>query len=83
MMFFSEPQPDGPTVAKASPLTSGAIAIGVAVTLVLTGMVNYTELAGESATLATAFELNGITWAQKIISFGALAGLTRDNGFRG
>ncbi|KIQ19594.1 amino acid permease [Rhodococcus sp. MEB064] len=48
----------------------------VAVTLVLTGMVNYTELAGESATLATAFELNGITWAQKIISFGALAGLT-------
>ncbi|MBY6349907.1 amino acid permease [Rhodococcoides corynebacterioides] len=48
----------------------------VAVTLILTGMVNYTELAGDSSTLATAFELNGITWAQKIISFGALAGLT-------
>ncbi|MBT1192320.1 amino acid permease [Rhodococcus kroppenstedtii] len=48
----------------------------VAVTLILTGMVNYTELAGDSSTLATAFELNGITWAQQIISFGALAGLT-------
>ncbi len=48
----------------------------VAVTLVLTGMVDYSELSGESSTLATAFELNGITWAQQIISFGALAGLT-------
>lgn len=48
----------------------------VAVTLVLTGMVNYTELAGESSTLATAFELNGLTWAQNVISIGALAGLT-------
>ncbi len=48
----------------------------VAVTLVLTGMVKYTELGGEGATLATAFELNGITWASKVISFGALAGLT-------
>ncbi|WP_072806753.1 amino acid permease [Rhodococcoides yunnanense] len=48
----------------------------VAVTLVLTGMVKYTELAGESSTLATAFELNGLTWAKNVISFGALAGLT-------
>lgn len=48
----------------------------VAVTLVLTGMVKYTELAGDSSTLATAFELNGLTWAKNIISFGALAGLT-------
>jgi APA family basic amino acid/polyamine antiporter len=48
----------------------------VAVTLVLTGMVKYTDLAGDSATLATAFELNGLTWAKNIISFGALAGLT-------
>ncbi|MGA9873367.1 MAG: amino acid permease [Rhodococcus sp. (in: high G+C Gram-positive bacteria)] len=48
----------------------------VAVTLVLTGMVNYTELAGEDSTLATAFDLNGLTWAKNIISFGALAGLT-------
>ncbi|CRK51434.1 Uncharacterized amino acid permease YhdG [Rhodococcus sp. RD6.2] len=48
----------------------------VAVTLVLTGMVNYTELSGEGATLATAFEYHGITWAQWVINFGALAGLT-------
>lgn len=48
----------------------------VAVTLVLTGMVKYTDLAGDSSTLATAFDLNGLTWAKNIISFGALAGLT-------
>ncbi len=48
----------------------------VAVSLVLTGMVKYTELGGEGATLATAFELNGLSWAKNLISFGALAGLT-------
>ena len=55
----------------------------VAVTLVLTGMVKYTDLkdgsplVGEgSATLATAFEAHGITWAQMVINFGGLAGLT-------
>lgn len=48
----------------------------VAVTLVLTGMVPYTELAGDDANLATAFSINGVEWASKIISFGALAGLT-------
>ncbi|MCZ4078287.1 amino acid permease [Rhodococcus sp. H36-A4] len=48
----------------------------VAVTLVLTGMVNYTELAGDDSTLATAFALNGLDWAKNVISFGALAGLT-------
>ncbi|MCX5044539.1 amino acid permease [Aldersonia sp. NBC_00410] len=48
----------------------------VAVTLVLTGMVPYTDLAGEDATLATAFALNGVDWAKNIISIGALAGLT-------
>ena len=48
----------------------------VAVTLVLTGMVNYTELAGDDSTLATAFELNGLTWVKNVISFGALPGLT-------
>ena len=51
----------------------------VAVSLVLTGMVRYTDLAtkaGKQATLATAFELNGVTWAAVIISLGALAGLT-------
>lgn len=35
LMFFSEPKADGPSVAVPSALTSSAIAIGVAVTLVL------------------------------------------------
>ncbi|OBG84545.1 amino acid permease [Mycobacterium sp. E136] len=50
----------------------------VAVSVVLTGMVRYTELraAGEKANLATAFSANGIDWAAKVISIGALAGLT-------
>jgi len=52
----------------------------VAVSLVLTGMVNYTQLAtqpdGTHATLATAFALNGVNWAAVVISLGALAGLT-------
>jgi len=48
----------------------------VAVSLILTGMVSYKELQGTDATLATAFALNGVTWAEKIISVGALAGLT-------
>ncbi|MFC9555135.1 amino acid permease [Rhodococcus sp. NPDC056960] len=48
----------------------------VAVTLVLTGMVDYHELAGDSSNLATAFGIHGITWAKNLISFGALAGLT-------
>ncbi|WP_435590363.1 amino acid permease [Nocardia sp. bgisy118] len=48
----------------------------VAVSLVLTGMVSYTELSGGDATLATAFALHGADWAKNIISIGALAGLT-------
>ncbi|WP_067835551.1 amino acid permease [Nocardia lijiangensis] len=48
----------------------------VAVSLVLTGMVSYTELQGNDATLATAFALHGADWAKNIISIGALAGLT-------
>lgn len=48
----------------------------VAVSLVLTGMVPYTELSGNDATLATAFGIHGVTWAKNIISIGALAGLT-------
>ncbi|MFC4125686.1 amino acid permease [Nocardia rhizosphaerae] len=48
----------------------------VAVTLVLTGMVPYTELSGDNATLATAFAIHGVDWAKNIISIGALAGLT-------
>ncbi|MBO0875236.1 MAG: amino acid permease [Pseudonocardia sp.] len=52
----------------------------VAVSLVLTGMVDYTKLAtapdGTPATLATAFAINGVDWAAVVISLGALAGLT-------
>ncbi len=50
----------------------------VAVAVVLSGMVSYTELAkaGEHANLATAFSLNGVDWAATLISVGALAGLT-------
>ena len=48
----------------------------VAVALVLTGMVHYTDLAGDSSTLATAFAQHGATWTKNIISIGALAGLT-------
>lgn len=52
----------------------------VLVTIVVTGMVNYKQLAtgddGDSKNLADAFALNGVTWAEKIIAIGALAGLT-------
>ncbi|BBX93940.1 amino acid permease [Mycolicibacterium boenickei] len=51
----------------------------VAVSVVLSGMVSYTVLrdAPEGhANLATAFEANGLHWAAKVISIGALAGLT-------
>jgi basic amino acid/polyamine antiporter, APA family len=53
----------------------------VATSLVVTGMVKYTDLAtsagdGSQKTLATAFALNHVDWAANIISIGALAGLT-------
>jgi APA family basic amino acid/polyamine antiporter len=52
----------------------------VAVSLVVTGMVKYSDLAtgedGEAKTLATAFALNDVDWAANLISIGALAGLT-------
>lgn len=48
----------------------------VAVSIVLTGMVSYTQLQGENATLATAFAIHGATWTKNIISIGALAGLS-------
>jgi APA family basic amino acid/polyamine antiporter len=52
----------------------------VAVAVVLSGMVSYTQLktspGGKPANLATAFTANGIHWASKIIAIGALAGLT-------
>ncbi len=50
LMFFSEPRPEGPTVAVPSPLTSGAIAVGVAVTLVLGVAPQYfLDLAGKAS----------------------------------
>jgi APA family basic amino acid/polyamine antiporter len=53
----------------------------VAVALVITGMQPYTELSsaatgGEGATLATAFQNVGLDWIARLISLGALAGLT-------
>ncbi|MGO9182608.1 amino acid permease [Mycobacterium sp.] len=52
----------------------------VAVAVVLSGMVSYTQLktvpGRGHANLATAFKDNGINWASQIISIGALAGLT-------
>ncbi|CAM5688721.1 NADH-quinone oxidoreductase subunit NuoN [Streptomyces hirsutus] len=47
LMFFSEPKPEGPTVAVPSPLTMMAIGMGVAVTVVLGVAPQYfLELAG-------------------------------------
>ena len=52
----------------------------VAVSIVLSGMVPYTELKtgadGKQANLASAFAANGVDWAATVISIGALAGLT-------
>ncbi len=52
----------------------------VAVSVVLSGMVSYTELKtgpdGKQANLASAFAANGVDWAATVISIGALAGLT-------
>jgi APA family basic amino acid/polyamine antiporter len=52
----------------------------IAVSVVLSGMVPYTDLRdasdGRHANLATAFAANGVHWASGVISIGALAGLT-------
>ncbi|NBM15679.1 NADH-quinone oxidoreductase subunit NuoN [Streptomyces sp. GC420] len=49
LMFFSEPQPEGPSVAVPSPLTTAAIAAGVVVTLVLGLAPQYfLDLAGQA-----------------------------------
>ncbi|KND46068.1 NADH-quinone oxidoreductase subunit NuoN [Streptomyces stelliscabiei] len=49
LMFFSEPRPEGPTVAVPSALTMTAIAVGVAVTLVLGIAPQYfLDLAGQA-----------------------------------
>lgn len=70
-----DPQRDVPRGILAS--LAIVTVLYVAVAVVLSGMVSYTELrdAG-NANLATAFSLNGIEWAAKVISIGALAGLT-------
>ncbi|GFH36226.1 NADH-quinone oxidoreductase subunit NuoN [Streptomyces pacificus] len=50
LMFFSEPRPEGPTVAVPSPLTMTTIAVGVAVTLVLGVAPQYfLDLAGQAS----------------------------------
>jgi len=70
-----DPQRDVPRGILAS--LAIVTVLYVAVAVVLSGMVNYTELRdAESANLATAFALNGVDWAAKVISIGALAGLT-------
>ncbi|MEP7762526.1 amino acid permease [Sanguibacter sp. 25GB23B1] len=49
----------------------------ILVTVVVTGMVSYTELAAsDSPSLTTAFVLVGADWAGKVISIGILLGLT-------
>jgi len=49
----------------------------ILVTLALTGMVPYTELAkAEHPSLSTAFQLVGADWAAQVIAVGVLAGLT-------
>ncbi len=49
----------------------------VLVTIVVTGMVSYTELAeAETPSLTTAFVLVGADWAGRVISVGILVGLT-------
>jgi APA family basic amino acid/polyamine antiporter len=70
------PQRDAPRGILAS--LAIVTVLYVAVAVVLSGMVRYTELkaAGEKANLATAFTANGVDWAAQVISIGALAGLT-------
>ena len=52
-------------------------ALYILVTLALTGMVPYTELAkAENPSLSTAFINVGATWAAQVIAIGVLAGLT-------
>jgi basic amino acid/polyamine antiporter, APA family len=72
-----KPQRDVPRGILATLLVVTVLYVAVAV--VLSGMVRYTQLAdaqGGHANLATAFKANGVTWAAEIIAIGALAGLT-------
>ena len=73
-----EPQRD---VAKGILASLAVVTVlYVAVSIVLSGMVPYTDLKtgpdGKHANLATAFAANGVHWAATVISIGALAGLT-------
>ncbi|MBU9764040.1 amino acid permease [Mycobacterium sp. TNTM28] len=72
-----DPQRDMPRGILAS---LGVVTVlYVAVSVVLSGMVSYTvlrDVPDGHANLATAFEANGVHWAAKVISIGALAGLT-------
>ena len=75
---YRNPQRDVPRGILAS---LGIVTVlYVAVAIVLSGMVSYKQLktvgGHGQANLATAFTANGIHWASKIISIGALAGLT-------
>lgn len=76
-----EPQKDVPRGIFAS--LAIVTVLYVLVTLVVTGMVSYKDLATKEvdgkpvkATLATAFDAVDMNWAAHIISVGALAGLT-------
>ncbi|MEZ5210078.1 amino acid permease [Gordonia sp. (in: high G+C Gram-positive bacteria)] len=69
-----DPQKDLPRGILGSLAIVTVLYVGV--TLVLTGMVKYTDLKGEHSTLATAFGIHHITWAQWLIVIGGLAGLT-------
>jgi APA family basic amino acid/polyamine antiporter len=73
-----QPQRDVPKGILAS--LAIVTVLYVAVSIVLSGMVSYTQLktipGHKPANLATAFTANGIHWASEIIAIGALAGLT-------
>jgi basic amino acid/polyamine antiporter, APA family len=50
--------------------------IYLAFAFVLTGMVNYKDMRGDAAPVATAIGLTSYPWLKSIITFGAIAGLT-------
>jgi APA family basic amino acid/polyamine antiporter len=73
-----EPQRDLPRGILAS--LAIVTVLYVAVSVVLSGMVSYTQLktvpGHPPANLATAFTANGVHWASEVIAVGGLAGLT-------
>lgn len=68
-----DPQRDLPRAVLLSLAVS--MALYLAVSLVLTGMVPYTELAG-AAPVDAAFKALGLHWVRAIISIAAIAGIT-------